>query len=369
MHRATIIERAEQHLRQMCCLATSGALIAPMLFNELHTVLPFASCLYLWLGASGPIDAYFSSPEIGRYLPLYVDEYFQGRECEVWATVAEAAVAEKGVHHLFQVLRIGKAAYFKHPLYNEILRPCEAHTFMRFQVRQHGVSVGALTIGRGAADRDFDEADLLTLARLEPFIAHAMRTRSNVPQPDCVKSEANAALVIADRSGHIRSMSPGAGRLLSLSQGSAMAPAALHDGIMRTVQALTGVERGDLSAAVPTWHSNNAWGHFAVRSYWLEPLQTSESLIGIVLERRLPVQLKVLDGLRRLLLPLRQEQVGLQLALGYSEEQAAQALGLTRNTVVYHRKQIYNRLDVASRSLLVERLISAADEPDLRLRH
>ena len=369
MHRATAIERAEQHLRQMCCLATSGALIAPMLFHELHTVLPVASCLYLWLGASVPIDAYFNSPEIGRYLPLYVDEYFQRREGEVWATVAEAAVAEKGVHHLFQVLRIGKAAYFRHPLYNEILRPCEAHTFMRFQVRQHGVPVGALTIGRGAADRDFNEADLLTLARLEPFIAHAMRPRNEIPQPDGAKPEANPALVIVDRSGQIRSMSPGAGRLLSLSQGSAMSPATLQDGILRTVRALTQVERGDLSAAVPTWQANNAWGHFTARSCWLEPLQASESLIGIVLERRIPIQLKVLDGLRQLFLPLRQEQVGLQLALGHSEEQAAQALGLSRNTVVYHRRQIYNRLEVESRSLLVERLITAADEPDRRFCH
>lgn len=40
-----------------------------------------------------------------------------------------------------------------------------------------------------------------------------------------------------------------------------------------------------------------------------------------------------------------------------SEEAIASKLGLSRNTVVYHRRQIYNRLGVDSRRELATRVL------------
>ena len=359
MHRATVIERTEQHIRQMCCLAASGPLIAPMLFSELRAVLPFASCLYIWLDPSGPVDAFFTdAPRIGQYLPLDSDRYFQRLETNVWASPLEAAVTAAHPRHLYQVLHISKTAYFTHPIYNEILRPSNAHTFLHFPVDDNGVPVGVFMIGRGPRDRDFDAAELRMLQRLKPFISHGLALRSANPFPDV--SAESAAMIIVDSEGRMHSMSASARSLLSLSQGSAMAPALLHDGLISMVQSLARSPRGDHTSISPAWSTDNAWGHFSACAYWLERRQSAESLIGILLERRTPRHLKLLDGLRRLALPVRQEQVGLLLALGRSEEQAARELGLSRNTVVYHRRQVYNRLEVESRSLLVERLIGAA---------
>jgi DNA-binding NarL/FixJ family response regulator len=89
-------------------------------------------------------------------------------------------------------------------------------------------------------------------------------------------------------------------------------------------------------------------------------------LIGIFLERKVPRSVRMLENLHRLSLPGGQERVALLLALGRSEEQIALELSLTHNTVVYHRRQIYNRLDISNRSSLVAMLSEPASLGSIR---
>lgn len=349
------IERAELRFRQICCQEVAAPLIVPLLFRELHAVVPFASCLYMWLGPSGPIDAYFNVPEVGKYLPLYVDRYFRTVESDVWATTNEAAATQFGPRLLHQVLRISKTAYFRHAIYNEIMLPSNVHTFIRLLIHDGGAPIGTFTISRGPGEREFDEADLRIVQRLEPFIGHAMLKREHA-SPSCADPvDGEAAMLVADLSGRVRAASPSALRLLSISQGSMLAPPVLPAGLLQTIRKLEHTLRGQAASAVPVWTATNAWGRFTARAYWLDSPDPGVQ-IGIHLQRKIPRSLKFLDSLHRLRLPPRQEQVALLLALGHSEENAAGLLGLTRNTVVYHRRQIYSRLDIASRASLVRRL-------------
>lgn len=351
--RPTGADRAEQRFRQMCCLSVRGPLIAPMLFQELQSVVPFASCLCMWLSATGMVDAYFNVPEVGRYLPLYDEVFFRGREAQVWATPDQAAASEYGPRLLEQVLRMSTAAYFRHPVYNEVMLPSNVHTFIRLLVRDQGRPIVTFTISRGPHEQAFDEDDRQVLIRLEPFIAHALSQRRDMTVSEFTQAE--SALVLVDESARILSLSPAAKALLSMSQGSALAPPVMHEGILQTVHALTRLRRGDASAAAPVWHARNAWGRFSARSYWLEEAG-AQPCIGIFLERQVPRELKLLEGLHRTEMPMRQEQVALLLALGNSEHNVANTLGLSHNTVVYHRRQIYNRLEVDSRQQLIARL-------------
>ncbi len=273
----------------------------------------------------------------------------------MWPTMAEAARTEVGPHHVQQVLRVSNAAYQRHPIYNEILRPCGGEAFLRMMVRDGTTPVGAFNVGRGSRDRDFDGDDLRALTRLEPFIAHALRSHDAAVAPETC--DADRAMVVVDGGARVRWRSPGAGRLLSLAQGSVMAPAALPDGLLDTVRALGSIAHAQPSAQVPTWRSDNAWGSFVARAHWLEPEEPAESLIGIELERRVPLPLRLFEAVREQRMPPRQGEVCLLLALGRTQEQIADELKVTRNTVVYHRRQIYNRLGVESRRGLRERLI------------
>lgn len=357
MHSASSVHRAEARFRQMCCLSVNGRLLAPMLFRELHSVLPFASCLYMWLGDAGPVDAYFNIPEVGQYLPLYAEEHFRRAEASVWATTDEAAASQFGPHMLEQVLRISRPAYFRHPLYNEIMKPSNVHSFIRLLIRDKGQRpVGTFTIGRGPQDREFDEADRATLHRFEPLICHAFDACKEGLSGDTVEDE--SALIIVDASGRIQSLSPSARALLPLSQGSTLAPVAVHEGLLQALRTLVNMDLARGRAAAPEWSTTNQWGRFTARAYWMEETGSPRTTIGIFLARRIPRDLKILAGLHRFSLPSRQEQVALLLALGRSEEQAARELGISRNTLVYHRRQVYNRLDVESRKSLMACLLN-----------
>ena len=353
------IDRAEMRFRQLCCQESSAPLIAPMLFRELQTVLPFASCLYMWLGPNGPVDAWFNVPEVGQYLPLYAERYFRRVETDVWATTDEAFATQFGPHLLHQVLRIPTATYYRHEIYNEIFRPSNVHTFIRLLVRDGGKPAGTFSISRGVNERAFDENDLRVVRRLEPFIKHALVVREReTAQPrddvaDAVEDE--SGLLIVDLAGRICSASPSALHLLTLAQGSRLASPVLHAGLMHMIRRLEHTLRGQPALAVPVWTTTNAWGQFVARSYWLNA-PNAELQIGVHLQRRIPRRLRMLANLHRQCLPPRQEQVALLLVSGSSEDQVARALGLTRNTVVYHRRQIYNRLEVDSRAGLIGKL-------------
>lgn len=348
--------RAEARLRQLCCLGAPGPQLAAPLFAELHRVLPHETCLHLWVGPQGPVDAFFNVRDIGESVQRYADDYYKRIESEVWPTMEEALRTEVGPHHVHQVLRIPKHGYYRHPLYNEVLRPSGTHTFIRMMVRDGGVPAGAFNVGRGPRDRDFDDADLRTLARFEPFIAHALRSREPVATPETC--DADTALIILDRDRQRRWQSASADRLLSLAAGSALQKPALPAGLQRAVQALQQVASADERATVPAWRSHNAWGSFLARAYWLLPGEPAESMIGIQLERRVPLALRLYEKVRDSNLPLRQGEVCLRLALGHTQEQVASDLGVTRNTVVYHRRQLYNRFAVESREGLRERLLA-----------
>ena len=68
--RSTALARAEGRIRQLCCLGLSGPVLAPWLFRELNAAVPFETCVHIWLGPTGPSDAYFNAPEIGGSLRL-----------------------------------------------------------------------------------------------------------------------------------------------------------------------------------------------------------------------------------------------------------------------------------------------------------
>jgi hypothetical protein len=236
MNRSAVIARAESRLRQLCCLGLPGPVVAPALYREPYEVVPFETCFHFWLGPDGPIDAYFNTPEIGPSFALYRDSYFESLEADVWPTMAEAAVTEFGPRHVHQVLRTSKASFERHPIFNEVLKPCGSETFIRLVVRDGRVPTGASNVGRRSRDRDFDDEDLRTLTRLEPFIAHALRTREGPASPQTC--DADRALVVVDADGGVRWRSPQAARLLSLAYGSAAAPAALPRGLLDAVRAL-----------------------------------------------------------------------------------------------------------------------------------
>lgn len=353
-------ERAELRLRELCCMGLPAQQLAPLIYRELHTVIPHKNCFHMWYrgeAAAGVevTDIYTYSDEFARQMNLYVDRFFHGMESEIWPTVKEGIDSEFGPRHLYQILRLSKTAFHKHPIYNEIARPVDQDTFLRVLIRDGKRPAASLMIGRGRADKDFSEEHLRVLRRLEPFIAMALGARTTA-SADADACDEDEALILADRTGRVQWLSDAARRLLSLSYGGMRCAPALSPGLLHTVRMLNGITAGDQRARVPLWRHSNAWGEFHARAYWMTPQAPGDSLVGIHLQRRTSRKLRVFGNISCLGLPLKQEQVCRLLAQDRSEDEIAGALAIKRSTVVYHRRQIYSRLEVGSRAQFIERL-------------
>ncbi len=85
-------------------------------------------------------------------------------------------------------------------------------------------------------------------------------------------------------------------------------------------------------------------------------LGADDGLIGIVIQRQVPLALKLMESMRALELSARQKEVCLLLAQGKSHPAIAERLTVSRSTVADHVQKIYDKLGVRSHEELVSRL-------------
>jgi DNA-binding CsgD family transcriptional regulator len=360
---------AESRIRELACHGLGGPMLAPLLFEQLQAVLPFANCGHGWLAPGGPPVASFHDPGTASIVQRYSDAYFRQREAAVWMTVDEAARAQMGPHHFRQGLRVPLATYHRNPMYGEIARPAGLHNFLRFVVEEKGMPVSFTMLGRDCGERDFDADELRRLTRLAPFIASALNAKAAPDRVDDCGEE--TAVLVMDADAQVRWASAHAHRLLWLAAGHALPQPGWPQLPALAASNLALIRRGDGAATPPRWVVRNDWGSFACRAYWLTPQEPDASLIGLTIEHRVPRAMRAMRQLHDLGLPRRQVEVGVRMALGRTDEQIAGQLGISRNTVVYHRRQIYNRLGVGSRRELADRLFGAPNFalPDATARH
>ena len=69
--------------------------------------------------------------------------------------------------------------------------------------------------------------------------------------------------------------------------------------------------------------------------------------------------LKFVEALNHLNLSPQQREIAVGLAKGSSNRELAQAMGISVNTVAYHVKQLFQRLDAHGRQQLIDKVLGA----------
>jgi hypothetical protein len=164
------------------------------------------------------------------------------------------------------------------------------------------------------------------------------------------------AMLVVDRTGAIRHGSEKARRLLLLATTSEINPASLKSAVNdRAAQALKAlcarleaVDRGEDSTP-PAVMLDTKWGRHLLRAYWLDDDHVSPgALIGVRIQRQEPMILRFVEAL--------------MIAQGRSNQEIAEGLAVSGNTVAYHIKQLFLKLDVHDRAGAVERIASGSAE-------
>lgn len=335
----------------------------PALLRELHALIPSCGNSFFWCDENQQLsNLYDENPDSAQLAPLYVEEFYNRRECEVHSGFTQSMRHDRGVISRDQAVTVDKGTLYKSDLFNLIFRPLGYDDFVRLMVHDDGRTRGALQLWRTSKDPSFTRNEERCLARLQPFIAHAL-----MPPVDLDVAFAESGengLLIANSAGKPVYLSQQGRRLLFLATHPKMAPgrpstqsSAFPPALEWICKNLAAVVTGKDSAP-PVYRHHNVWGGFTFRAYRLEAAGPSPSLIGITVSRQEPLPLRLMREIEQLSLTDRQAQVCLLMATGLPYRAIADRLAISRHTVIAHSRWIYGKLAVSNHNELVRKLLS-----------
>jgi DNA-binding CsgD family transcriptional regulator len=353
------LDRALAQLRRMACMDAGGPQrIAPVL-HALHGLIGFDSGGYLYRRSDGELDIHMENPAMRSVMPALFEPRVQHSERQVMRRSArlldEALRCERGVQMQHDLVKVPLAELRRSDYYNAVLRPGEVEMAMKLPLRTaDGRGIGILWLYRRDGERRFTGDEAAVLGRLAPGLARAL-------QPGRLEgAEAHDAevcgqgLLVVTAMGRPLWLAPGTEALLAQAFGwrwrgcGGALPAALQVLVQRLF--LPNVRPG---VPLPQMDFSNAHGVFSLRATHLAGSAGEADAAAIHITRRVPGGTRLLERLGALGLPRRQAELACWLARGLSEAQIAERMGVSVNTVTYHRRHLYAALGVQDRQGLL----------------
>jgi DNA-binding CsgD family transcriptional regulator len=356
---------AAQRIRVLATMESGGPGMLPALLGELQHVLGFDSAAYYHLDARGEARMISEDPEVLSVIPTYLDARMQAAERAVARPYSMARRADYGPQLRAQLITVPYAQFLRSDYYNVLLRPIRIHDCVSLVTRlPDGTATGALKFYRRTGSPDFRREELGTLAQLEPFLAAALQA---TPETAAGELHRDArALFITCPEGRLLWCSQQARHLALRAFGGRWdAAGELPVPLRRALARLAAVQRPTRRAgpaALPRVQWRGPDCHYVVNARWLEGAGGAGAAVALELERRVSRRHHRLRRLAGLRLPARQFEIAAHLTGGLSEPRMAEKMGITRNTLVYHRRRLYERLGVHTRAGLLEWLDRPAAE-------
>ncbi|MEX0852999.1 MAG: helix-turn-helix transcriptional regulator [Bauldia sp.] len=360
--------RAEARLKQLCCLDLAGEAVIPALLAELHTLVPYYWARVFLVDEGGRItNSYDEHPDAHLNAAVYWQEFHGRPGRELAGTFPDIIRTQIGVRDLEETLgqqKIDLNSFRRSEFYNLIYRTTQIDLFLRLIVREggRGRPLGVVTMHRALGEDRWTAEEKRKLGDLEPFLAHAMTTRG---KGAALVDSGRTGLIIADRAGKMISCSAQGGQLLFLAMHERVTsaaplgqPIALPPPLAKLCRGLSGIFADDPTASAPTHHHRNAWGGFQFRAHWLDRSDPDSGLIGIVVNHKEPLKVRLVRRIGELPLNGREAEVCLHLASGSSNEAIADQLGISKHTAITHGRWIYSKLGVHNRAELVSKLLA-----------
>lgn len=356
--------QAQERLRQMACLDIRGPqLIGPVL-GALRQAVGFDACSYVHSGGevgAQDVQIYVEDPALAAATPDYFDPRIQRSERQMFhhglSRFHDAVGPGRGPLLMEQLIQVPRPAWLRSDFYDTLLRPARVADWVTLALHTaQGQGVGTLTLYRYAGSPRWRPEEVGALAPLQASLAHVLQPQDFDAADDSVVGQAS---LVATTAGRLLWLEPQAEALLACAFGrrwraGAQLPPALHALLQRL---RPGAER------LPQLELRNADGCFSLRAAWLMAAPDARGArneaggaVHIAITHRVARGARLLSALQAYGLPQRQHELAWWLARGLSEPEAGARMGISPNTVVYHRRQLYNRLGLLDRRELLARL-------------
>ncbi|MDR2332313.1 MAG: helix-turn-helix transcriptional regulator [Burkholderiaceae bacterium] len=366
MHLPHLHRQALARLHRMACLPAGGVQRIEPLLQALRPVVAFDFGGFLYPGMDGQLQAHLQDGPLHAVLADSFDPRILRSESQVLVRsshdFAGAARHEHGPLLLRELVKVPASEFQRSDFYNVVARPGGGTEYLKLVLRTpQGVGLGALFLFREAASPWFTTDDVAALAQLEPLLARILQDGELDSANSMVLAD---GMLVVSSSGGPRWTTPEAEALLGMAFGwrwrrGADLPPALQE-LVRRVQG-----PGSLLPALELrtsqgWFSLRAT-LLAARDEWNSSATSGSGCHAVALHitRRVPRDARLLAALETLELPPRQHEMGWWLAQGLSESQIALRMGISLNTAVYHRRQLYNRLGVANKDTLLLKMFQS----------
>lgn len=346
------------YLRQLCCSGLQKELVISEFLRTLPQAIPSNSNTF-----SGG-DALFNptyhlcgapEPEKADFIPAVISQFFNHER----KSRTESWFAR---HVVLDDPRAIDERFYMSDMYNLVYRPFDMHHTLWTQVTLDGKHAGMLCSYRSKRQKPFGRSELDLFNHLASYVSHALKATDD-ERIDYGEIDATGMLVM-DGGGKLLFQSPEARHLMaaicrpSLNEETDIGQDKLMERLVRLCANIREIQQGQ-DLPPPAYRHTGPMGQFVFRAYWLDGChQQPDGLIGIMIEHREPLVLKILRGMRDLPLSPAQRDAALLLARGLTLEQICSRLHIKPTTLKDHIGKIYQKLDIHRREELVPKLLA-----------
>jgi len=361
------VTRADRriHIRQLCCLGLPSEQLLPVLLRAVRQFVDADSAAFFWVDSHGDMTSLYAE----RLLPApamkrYFERYYNSGEASF-----KRAFADR-VRRAEPVIAVSSSAAFERTqYYNDVVRPLNAHHVLYGIVRERGQAIGQLSLYRPKSAPAFSDAQRSSLSSIMPYVAHGVSQRRQrvLDGVDFLDTDDDAVFLVG-ADGRLRQLSTQAQKLLALATLGKIGPdqplSGIEDATRPTLLRLNARLQGILAGGEPGPPSvvlHNAWGRFVLRAYAISDAPPGAGWpVAIRIKRQEPLLLRFVDALSLLELSPQQRAVALGLARGSSNRELAETMCVSVNTIAYHVKQLFQRLDTHDRQQMVAKVLGGS---------
>jgi len=349
-------------IRQICCAGLPSRSFMPMVVAQLREAIPAACCQFTWSSESGRITNFWSDSFMPRRMAWIILNH---KRYEVDAGI--------GFRDLVMFGRpTGNLRYWwdngfeTTPTFAAVFEPYGFKWFLEGVVRDAMRPYGCIALIRRHEAPDFSGDEEALLARVLPYMAHAMRFEATRRPMRFVRAAGRSAMIVCNGHGDVLEWSDAAHQLavFALLDSLNLDAEVAHDDFgemhsqLRDIAVLLRRRMDDAASGteLPTVVRRNGWGEFVFRGYRLGDPQGPCERLGILVEQLVPLEAHLLERINATELTVRQKEIALLSVKGLPNAEVARQLNITPNTLKDYFKTIYARLEINSHQQLVERL-------------
>jgi DNA-binding CsgD family transcriptional regulator len=333
-------------------------------------LVPSDSAGFFWVDGWGNMRNLYAE----RMLPverqqLYFKRFYDSGDHPFRRQFVERALADEDVTSASADAALQRTAY-----YNEIMRELDAHHVMYGVVRDNGAAIGQISLYRSKQSREFDAAERNELNSMLRYISHAVAVPAQAmmsDNPDAVLAPVpgiprfvdtdDEAVAIVDGRGMLLHGTDQVKRLLVQAADGSFAPGLKVGADSEThalLRQLIDLLREE-SDQPPALMRDTRWGRLQLRAYRLDESGAPDSPIVVRVMRQEPMLLRLAEAMQTLGLAPQQQEIALLLAQGKTNQEIAKVMLLSPNTVAYHIRQLFLRLDAHGRGEAVARILES----------